>query len=107
MLHHLYDFRNGYPLNPAAPNNPILVSGHAFSAPPFLTWHYNTDAQPYVLLIPLSCTVHTVVVCPTYFPLFILKEFDPSLVESWTTPRIYTLLNEVSFFVFLLLLFLL
>ena len=46
MLHHLYDFRNGYPPNPAAPQ-PIQVSAHAFSAPPFLEWHYNVDAQPY------------------------------------------------------------
>ena len=46
MLHHLYDFRNGFPLDPAAPH-PLQVSAHAFSAPPFLEWHYNIDAQPY------------------------------------------------------------
>ena len=46
LLHHLYDFRNGYPPNPAAPH-PIQVSAHAFSAPPFHDWRFNMGAQPY------------------------------------------------------------
>jgi hypothetical protein len=45
LLCHLYDYRDGWPVNPNQ-TEPVLVSGHAFSTD-MVHWNYSVGQQPF------------------------------------------------------------